>query len=374
MASYLEVISVVDHHKSSLKTLSVPTAIIGDAQSCNVLIAEQAFVLNDRFSLGGMSPEQIETAMEQCSLQAQMRIYQRLLQRRMVARQKYPFYIHPEREFAEYFCYLQAILDDTDLLTKASYRDLECVAQLLNRLKSLLIQKEVEIVNFDDIPRDKKFVKKAAQRILQQADMYSLYKNIYNYREAEVETNLDRCVKGKTSNIFIDTKEQNGCARVGQTKMFASNLPLFLSHAQKVRQIWLKESYEVFTKKPEIDLHLHMISTIASADEVYKDHIGHYNHQDELWFFVPETQISLSHLNRFLAGFCSSSKLEQLSLEFLGTPSEELKKNFVDHFPEVSVKTSPALISGLSMTILRFKAGALNSRKSMVSPYLPRVI
>ena len=43
MAPYLEVISVVDHHKSSLKTPSVPTALIGDTQSCNVLIAEQAF-------------------------------------------------------------------------------------------------------------------------------------------------------------------------------------------------------------------------------------------------------------------------------------------------------------------------------------------
>ena len=55
----------------------------------------------------------------------------------MTAYQKLPFFIHPAREFREYLCFLHAILDDTDLLTKVSSRDLECVAQFLNRLKSL---------------------------------------------------------------------------------------------------------------------------------------------------------------------------------------------------------------------------------------------
>lgn len=379
MASYLDVISVVDHHKSSLKTLSVPTALLGDAQSCNVLIAEQAFILNDRYSLGGMSLEKIEAQFNEISSDiatpTQMRIFRRLLQRRINARQKQSFYIHLGREFNEYLCFLHAILDDTDLLTKVSNRDLECVAQLLNRLKSLLLGREVEIVNFDDIPRDKNFIKAASQRILQQADMYALYKKIYSFRESEVETNLEQCVRDQGSNIFLDTKEQNGCARVGQTKMFAPNFSFFLKHAQEILQAWLVKAREVYEEKPEIDLHIHMISTIASADEVYKNQIGPYEHQDELWFWVPSTHQSYNHLNSFLASFQYGVKKlkESLSLEFLGSPSQEFMKIFTHHFPDIPKKVTATQTSE-PVAILRFKAGALNSRKSMVSPYLPKLI
>ena len=338
MASYLEVISVVDHHKSSLKTLSVPTALIGDAQSCNVLIAEQDFAINDRYSLGGLTPEKIEEQIQEVSSDlsttSQMRILQRLLQRRMVAHQKLPYYIHPGREFREYLFFLHAILDDTDLLTKVSDRDLECIAQLLNRLKSLSEGREVEIIHFDDIPRDKSFAKTAAKRILQQEDMYRLYKKTYTFREQEVEANLELCLKGQDSTIFVDTKEQNGCARVGQTKLFSSNFPLFLKHAPEIRHIWLEKSFEVYREKPEIDLHLHMISTIASADEVYKNQIGPYEHQDELWIWTAPTQQGYNHLNSFLAGFQNSVKdfTGQLSLEFLGSPSHEFVNILTHNF------------------------------------------
>ncbi len=379
MASYLEVISVVDHHKSSLKTLSVPTALIGDAQSCNVLIAEEAFILNDKYSSGGMTLEEVESQIKEISAHlttpSQMRILQRLLQRRIIAYQKQPFYIHPEREFKEYLSFLQAILDDTDLLTKVSSRDLECVAQLLNRLKSLSLKREVEIVHFDDIPRDKKFVKVAAQRVLQQEDMYALYKKIFSFRESEVEANLEQCIGGKFSNIFLDAKEQNGCTRVGQTKMFSSNFPFFLENAQAIRQVWLNQSQDVYQEKPEIDLHIHMISTIASADEVYKNQIGPYDHQDELWFWIPHTQQGYNHLNSFLAGFQYGVQgiKDTMSVEFLGSPNPECMKIFAHHFPEI-----PQIISqnetGTPLAILRFNAGALNSRKSMITPYLPRIV
>lgn len=380
MASYLEVISIVDHHKSSLQTFSVPTALIGDAQSCNVLVAEQAFNLNDKYSLGGMTADQIEAQIQdilstKLTNPTQMRVLKRLLQRSIVTHQAHPFYIHPRREFIEYLCFLHAILDDTDLLTKVSTRDLECVAQLLNRLKSLTLKREVEIIHFDDIPRDKKFTKIAAQRILQQADMYALYKQIYSLRELEVESNLHSCLKGKVSTIFLDTKEQNGCARVGQTKMFASNFSFFLTHASDIREIWLNKSQKVYQEKPDITLHLHMVSTIASAEEVYKNHLGLYTHQDELWLWTPSTSQGYNHLHHFLAGFQQGIKdlKNTLSLEFLGPPSQELMEIFSHHFPEIS-KQHLLSLSNLSSAVMRFKAGALNSRKSMITPYLPRLI
>lgn len=379
MSSYLEVISVVDHHKSSLKTLSVPTALIGDAQSCNVLIAEQMFMLNDKYSLGGMNLEQIEAQIQEASSHltnsSQMRILQRLLQRRLIAHQNQPYYIHPGREFTEYLCFLYAILDDTDLLTKVSNRDLRCVSQLLNRLKSLSLGCEVEIVHFDDIPKETNFVKAAALCILQQPDMYALYKQIYSLRESEVEANLNFCIQGLFSNIFLDAKEQNGCARVGQTKMFYSNFTFFFKHAPDIRQIWLNQSQDVFKEKPEIDLHIHMISTIAGADEVYKNQIGHYKHHDELWFWTAPTQQGYRHLNSFLAGFQYAVKdlKTSLSLEFLDSPPEEFMNIFALHFPEIPKNKSP-LQSTAPIAILRFQAGALNSRKSMITPYLPRLV
>ena len=147
MSSYLEVISVVDHHKNTLKTSSVPLALIADVQSSNVLLAEQAFLINDKFSTGGMTAQQIDEQIKSLSsphAPSEIRILQRLLQRRANARSESGFTIHPQREYCEYLCFLQAILDDTDLLTKVSTRDLDCIVQLLNRMKSLAEGREVE--------------------------------------------------------------------------------------------------------------------------------------------------------------------------------------------------------------------------------------
>ncbi len=381
MASYFEVISVVDHHKSTLKTASVPTALIGDTQSCNVLLAELAFAIHDKYSLGGMTPEKIEAQVQEVSLKlthpSQMRLLQRLLQRRLVAQSGSPFYVHPKREFTQYLFFLYAILDDTDLLTKVSRRDLACVAQLLNRLKSLLLGYETEIIHFDDIPQDKHFVKTATRKILLHPDMHSLYQKIYQLREGEVEANLRFCIEGLPSNIFLDTKEQNGCARIGQTKIFSSNFPYFLQHAEEIRSVWLHKSQEVYKSEPEINLHLHMISTIASANEVYTNQIGPYPHKDELWFWVPlDSQQGRLHLHSFLSGFQYATKdfKETLSLECVGKEGEEYQAIFQQHFAHVSASLSPHSSLPSSMAILRFKAGALNSRKSMVTPYLPRLV
>lgn len=378
MAPYLDVISVVDHHKSSLKTLSVPTALIGDAQSCNVLIAEQMFAINDKYSLGGMTTEQIENQISENTKEAtnssRTRILQKLLQRRIAAGNKSGFAIHPAREYIEYYSCLQAIIDDTDLLTKVSQRDLDCVAQLLNRLKSLSSEREMEIIAFDDLPMDKNFVKASAMRILQQEDMYALYSQIYMLRESEVQENLSLCEKGKPSNIFLDTKEQNGCARVGQTKMFSSNFPFFFEHAKHIREIWLDRSQEVFKEKTEIDLHLHMISTIPSAHEVYHNQIGPYKHQDELWIWIPVTQAGCRHLNSFLSGFQYTMKnyKNSMSLEFIGAPPAEFMEIFEHHFPEIPLKITCS--EAEPFAILSYPAGSVNSRKSMISPNLPRLV
>lgn len=380
MASYLEVISVVDHHKSILKTFSVPCALIGDAQSCNVLIAEQAFIINDHYSLGGLTPaqidEQIKELMPKVASPKDLRILQRLLQRQEVAKTKGDFFINPQREASEYFIFLQAILDDTDLLSKVSKRDIDCIVQLLNRLTSLNEGRETEIITLDDIPKDKNFAKVAAQRILQNPAMYVLYKSTFGFREREVEHNLELCGKGQFSNLFVDTKEQNGCARVGQTKIFNSNYSSYQKHAAVMRSVWFNKAQEVNSNHPEIDLHMHMVSTIPSADEVFKNQIGPYSHFDEAWIWIPSTQMARDHLISFLSNFQNVTRplQDKMSVEFMGANAHELESLFTKYFLSIPMKISKDLEKGLPIAILRYPASSLNSRKAMITPFIPRLL
>ncbi len=374
--SYLEVISVIDHHKSTLATSSAPMAIIADAQSSNSLVADRAISINNRYSLLGQTAAELDEqirARRNHSTSLDHRLLMRLLQRRQAAETKGDFYVHPKREFIEYLHFLYAILDDTDLLSKVSVMDVEMVIQLLNRLKSIASQEEVEVVHVDDLPRDQKFPKKAAQRILQNEDMYSLYRQVYAYREQEVNEHLLLAAQKKPSNLFADTKEQNGCCRVGQTKVFAKNIELFEKNVSQIRLAWLEKAEAVYAQNSEVDLHIHMISTIVSAEEVYKATQGKYAHQDEMWIWVPNREVSLAHLKSFLANFKNSPGLKNNTpaVEFLGTNTEELSQIFAESFLEVSPIQKEGVAEGQTVIVLKYQAGTLNSRKAMVSPFLP---
>lgn len=375
---YLEVISVIDHHKTSLHTTAAPVAFISDAQSSNALVAELAFKINDQYSTGGMPLDQIEAQIKYISKDLSSaenkRVLQRLLQKLLNAQAKTAYFIHPAREVVEYLHFLFGILDDTDLLTKVSTRDVECVASLLNRLKSLVSGKELEIISFDDIKRDEKFAHKAAQRLLQNGDLYSLYRKIYLAKEELVEQNLQFSSKGEPSSIFADTKEQNGCCRVGQSKLFAKNFPSFFKLAPEVRLAWFKKAQAFYNERKEFDLHIHMISTIAGAEDLYAGKEGDYKHKDEMWIWIPSTEQAIEHLKSFLNAFRNSPAAlpNEFEVAFLGENAKELDQIFTESFKPTARKTLPEdLKKPIPIAILRFKAGLLNSRKAMVSPFLP---
>lgn len=380
MASYLSPISVIDHHKTSFKTISTPCAIVGDAQSCNVLIAEQAFKINDRYSLGGMTPSDIETQLMNLHkyplTPSSARILQKLFLKKMAVDSAGKSFVHPTREFTEYLSFLQAILDDTDLLTKVSKRDVECVVELLNRMKTLSLKKEVEIIQLDNIAKDKNFAKSAAKQILRHPDMYSLYQQIYAIKEHEIEESFIHPVDKNYSSVFLDTKEQNGCCRVGQTKIFSSNFSTFLEIEPKLIEVWQKMAEKAHNEQHEIDLHLHMISTIASAKEVYENNIGNYHHKDALWFWVPRTQKAYDHLSSFLNAFQNAPELHgnKLELEFMAPGMEDCQQIFANNFPIVTQRKINTTTTPVPIVILRYNAGTINSRKAMISPYLPRIL
>lgn len=374
--AYLDVISVIDHHKSQLSTLQPPVAWISDAQSSNTLVAQLSFKITDQYSTGGMTLEQIEKQIKevQKNLKAasSKRILQRLLQKHLVASRKERYFVSPQREIVEYFHFIYAILDDTDLLTKISVSDLECMAELVNRLKTLIMGKEVEVIHFDDIRRDDHFKKNAAKRILQNDDMYSLYRTIYHSKGKTIEDNLRLAAEGKPSGVFADTKEQNGCCRVGQTKLLGKIFPTYEKYAKKIRQEWLLQSQMACEKKPDVDLHLHMISTIPGAEELYAGKPEKHTHQDELWVWIPSTETAIEHLKSFLNSMRSAPHVvdNPMEVEFLGDNAKELKWIFEESFKPISSKV---LKEKLPIAVLKFQAGTMNSRKALISPYLPRL-
>lgn len=375
--SYLEVISILDHHKSHLSTSLPSVSWITDAQSSNSLVAQISFAISKPYSTGGMSREEIASQIKETQKNlgsaSNKRILQRLLQKQIVSEQQTPYFVAPQREAVEYLQCLYAILDDTDLLSKVSVRDVECVAEILNRLKSIASGKEVEIIDFDDLPRDEGFAKKAAARILQNDDMYSLYRKIYLAKEKSVEENLQLGSEGKASNLFADTKEQNGCCRVGQTKLFSKNFPTFATYVSALQEKWLAMARKIHGERPEVDFHLHMISTIPGAEELYQGKSEGYPHQDELWLWIPPTEVAIEHCKSFLNAFrfCPQVENNSIEVELLGENAKEFQQIFKESFKPVPIKISKGHIS---IAILRYKAGSLNSRKAVISPYLPTIL
>lgn len=370
---YFEIISVLDHHKSALQTLSAPMVVIADAQSSNVLCAEKAFIINDAYGLGGMTLEQVQgqcaTLQKDLSSGVSRRLMGRLLQRMSAVERSRHYFIDPRREYTEYLHFIYAILDDTDLLTKMTLRDVECVVSLLNRMKSIIMQKEVETISVEDLPRGEHFVAEASARILKNVDMRSLYRKVYQQKEALVSQNIHAAVRGEPSSLFDDTKEQNGCNRVGQTKIFNGNYLVFVKYVDALRALWCHSAIQFYKERPEVDLHLYMISTISRADEGLDK-----PHQDELWIWIPSTEQSIGHLKGFLNAFRRLPQWEGHTpvLELYGAQGKEYERIFDESFFPITKEERQAS-EGLSMAVLKYDAGLINSRKAMISPYLPRL-
>lgn len=374
MASYFTVISVIDHHKTNISTLTPPLVILGDAQSCNVLVAEQALLINDRYSLLGLTPERFKEILPELENETHsLRLQERLFDRRLAAEHHKGHWITRSREFLEYLFFIHAILDDTDLLTKVSARDVVCVVELINRLKSLQLQRDVEIISLDDIPQDEAFAKNAANKILTNKEMFSIYKKSFEFRQKEIEENLKLCVQHQPSGFFSDTKTQNGCCQIGQAKMFPNNIPYFKENESIIRTAWVYRAKKASQNRGELDLHLFMISTIPSAKDLFEGKKEKFKHQDELWFWIPDTESGQNHLASFLSAFSQSPEMQDgnLSLEVWDNGIAELFKR---HFIDIANVVVHERDDNQPKAILRFNAGVLNSRKAMISPYLPKLL
>jgi hypothetical protein len=346
MASYVEVISIVDHHKIRLQTSTAPTLVTGDVQSSNTLVAEQSLRLNARYNQSGK--EGLESA----------------------------FFVDPARELSEYFSYIYGILDDTDLLSKVSRRDVVVLKDVLNRMRCLIDGTPSVAVSFDHIADDKGFVAAAAKALLRNEDLHSIYASVYRFREKEVEEALTSAISGLPSTLFMDTKEQNGCCRVGQVKLFHNNIPTYESHRQGLITLWQKNAESIYVARSHLDLFIQMVSTVPSEKEVYYGHEEGWTHQDEMWIWTPEGGVPEQHLIGFLNSFEGSPAIKQLAIEIkiVGPMAEKRKAIFVQNFTKARHIVVHETSEGPTIAFMRYRAGALNSRKAQVSPFLPKVL
>ena len=115
-----------------------------------------------------------------------------------------------------------------------------------------------------------------------------------------------------------------------------------------------------------------------SAEDLYEGVVGKYRHKDELWISDSSARTGESeHLKSFLNAFRSSPQVieNELEVEFLGENGKELEKIFLESFLPIPRKfTSAKADKQLPIAVLRYRAGSINSRKGMISPYLPRLL
>lgn len=380
--SYLEVISVVDHHKSQLSGSTPSTVYISDAQSSNVLTANLSFKLNDQVSTAGMTREQILDQLEKIDIKTASnslrRVYRRLLQKLEALDKRGHFYVDPSREYIEYQHFLYAILDDTDMLSKISRADVECVKDLINRMKTLALQEEVEVVHFDDISESEDFVASAGARLLRNADLFSITQKIYKHKEHFIDEVIEKAAKQNDTLFFADTKEQNGCVRVGQFKLYPINFSTFKECSNELKQAFIDESRKVSERKKEVDFHIYMISTLAGLEGLFDGKVPKIEHEDEVWLYVPKnSETGLAHLRSFLNNFCASNGAKKAlrSCELINC--DDAVDEIIDSslLTQIQVKKEKVHLDlNDALIVIKVLPGSMNSRKAMITPFLPKLL
>lgn len=370
LPAYLSVISIIDHHKSDYKTQGPSLALIADTQSCNILMAETLFKINEPYSHFGLTIEQIDSQLASLKPDSDSSIYliDKLLKARKALNQTGSF-IHPEREKLDYLLALYAVLDDTDLLTKVTTRDILTVKELMNRLALFERKEAVDLISFDSLAKDESFAHHAAALLLQLPEMYKIYQRTLSLMEQEVENELSQLEHGINDIIFSDTKEQNGVALITQIKLFSQNFNHFDRTEAKIREKWVEKCQKKHLENKQIDLFIMMVSTIPSAEELGGCLVERV-HRDAIWFWVPEK--GDAHLSSFLTGFQTAVKAIDFELILINDEGE-LEELFIHNFKPVLKVYSRKENKHGRLALLQFKPGLINSRKAMISPYLPRI-
>ncbi len=118
---------------------------------------------------------------------------------------------------------------------------------------------------------------------------------------------------------------------------------------------------------------MQMISTVAGAEDLYRGSEGEYKHQDELWIWIPFTEQSIGHLKGFLSAFSASPQFREkvFLLSFTQIEPKIMRQSLQKVFCPRQKNDDQK--GAFADRCLKFKAGMINSRKAMISPYLPKL-
>lgn len=357
---YITAISVIDHHKTELSTNTPPVVSIGDAQSCNILVAELLFKLYDPYSYRGKKSSSIKKEIQEHStseIKSDKEGLRSLLLQEMAATKETPYFVHPEREKIDYLLCLNAILDDTDLLTKVSQRDVECVSTLLQRIETLESQKEAPRHNFYHLVPGISFAKKGAEELLELPLMKKIWESVLGLKRRDLKENLAHFLKKEPHTLFADTKIQNGSNLISQIKLFKGVEVPFLA----IEKGWLAFTLNHHDKNTDIDLAILMLSSVTAEEGA----------QDEIVIWASLKEKGPSHLSTFLHYFLPSLANLEHKIQIVN----DQENIFEESFKKQEGKEVELVKDELDLTWARiiYPAGKLNSRKSMISPYLPKL-
>jgi hypothetical protein len=376
IAPSVRTISAIDHHRSEMNSRECMTVTIADVQSVNVIIAEQAFTINDRYGCQKQSLHSIEDQMTEVhknkSLHSEDFVSgNRLIQKKQaIYRSGVKYFINPERELIEYSLMLNAIIDDTDLFNKCGWRDLSAVANLVNRMKSIVCKKEVQVLSIEKYNRSSKTDLKAAiKEFLHNEDVKSFYKNIFDHREVMISQWLAHTKDHQF--CYEDRKIQNEFCAISQLKIFPNNRDCFNAHRDSLLESWLNSNEVVARKSSVVDLFLQMNSTIEM-----KGSKSNSEGLDEIWIRInSNSEQAESRLRIFFNSFAQSNKYPEVIEEVIIEGS-----NTEDNKTLIPIITNnlklPYTIKDnkekRSIICLKIKQGSLNSRKADITPFLPK--
>ena len=372
-AKYIDVISCIDHHKSDIKTNQPSRVLISDAQSSNSMVARLNIEINQKYSTGGYTPkevnEQIEALSQSFDTNDKMRLMKRLLSKKEALSNDSLYFISREKEFLDYYHFLFAILDDTDLLTKVTSYDVHIVCDLINTLKSLMVKKEVEVVNFDDLDsEDSNFAKNAARKLLASHDLYSLYNDNFIKKEVKVEEVLKKATTLHEVPFFQDTKIIGKYAQIGQFKLYASNHTTFHKRKAEIQKHWLKRCQEAAKEHAGLSVFIFMVSTLDSAEDLFSGaEQGEYQEKDEIWVScLEDNRDAYEKARRFISNFLKSPRVfpQTLDMQLHGKLSD-----LQDAIGKISSRISVHPHKGKKpLAELYVDLKSIKSRKSDIAP------
>lgn len=375
-ADYIDIISCIDHHKSNLKTTNPSRLIVSDAQSANSIIARMNMTINEKYCTGGYSSKDIETQMQDLNgaldNPSNMRIMRRLLAKKEALMKKGMHFISKDKIFLDYYHFLFAILDDTDLLTKVTAYDVYVVRDLLNKMKSLMLHREVEIVHFDNLDTESDaFASNAAKKLLQTHDLYSLYNANYRKRELKIDEMLKKATTTMEKAFFQDTKVLSKHAQVGQCKLFTSNHVIFNKKRADIQKYWIKRCTEAASKNSDLNIFVFMVSTIDSAEDLFSGaSAGQGSIKDEIWITcIDGDRSGFEKAKKFLFNLLKSPKVfpQQVQVNLFGTLGN-LKEATSKVSARMKVVSSVKGKTPLAEVLVDLKS--IKSRKSDIAPYL----